>query len=164
MLSLFSPFSPSVLHSSPLSYVLHSSPLSFVDFLVVVGLTVGLGFGLGGFRFVRGFGFCSRRRSGLQFAVGGFAVLSLCRSGCGLISGFQRGDFARGGLRFLPRCRSGLISAWAWDCDPGMGLPCLGSPWVCCGYGLPWVLGEHNEENRNEEREKRNEEREKKLK
>jgi hypothetical protein len=35
------------------------------------------------------------------------------------------------------------------------GLPCLGSP---------WVLGEHSEENRNEEREKRNEEREKKLK
>ena len=51
----------------------------------------------------------------------------------------------------------------------GVGLPCLGSPWVCRAwarrrYGLPWVLGEHSEENRNEEREKRNEEREKKLK
>jgi hypothetical protein len=33
------------------------------------------------------------------------------------------------------------------------------------GLGLPWVLGEHSEEeNRNEEREKRNEEREKKVK
>ena len=150
MLSLFSPFSPSILRSSPLSYVLHSSPLSFVDFLVVVGLTVGLGFGLGELQFVRGFGFWSRRRSGLRFAV-----LSLCRSGCGLISG------------------------WAWVCRawarrgfavPGfaVGLLCLSSPgvchgsWVCHGFGLavgmglPWVLGEHSEEeNRNEEREKK---------
>jgi hypothetical protein len=115
VLSLFSPFSPSVLHSSPLSYVLHSSPLSFVDFLVVVGLTVGLGFGLGGLWFVRGFGFWSRRRSGLRFAPGGLGFLSRCRSGCGLISG------------------------WVWV------------------LGLPWVLGEHSEEeNRNEEREKNN--------
>jgi hypothetical protein len=59
VLSLFSPFSPSVLYSSP---------LSFVDFLVVVGLMVGLGFGLGGLGFVRGFGFWSRRRSGFRFA------------------------------------------------------------------------------------------------
>uniref|UniRef100_A0A2N9FVY8 LysM domain-containing protein n=1 Tax=Fagus sylvatica TaxID=28930 RepID=A0A2N9FVY8_FAGSY len=121
VLSLFSPFSPSILHSSPLSYVLHSSPLSFVDFLVVVGLTVGLGFGLGGLRFVRGFGFWSRRRSGLRFAVGGFAVLSLCRSGCavGLGCGWVcRGSWVCrgcgcgcGGLRF------GLgvvVEPWVW--------------------------------------------------
>ena len=37
------------------------------------------------------------------------------RSGRGLILP-ARGDFARGGLRFLSRCRSGcdLISAWVW--------------------------------------------------
>jgi hypothetical protein len=51
-----------------------------------------------------------------------------------------------------------------------------GLAWVCRDWarrgfavprfavGLPWVLGEHSEENRNEEREMRNEEREKKLK
>ena len=115
MLSLFSPFSSSVLHSSP---------LSFVDFLGVIRLTVGLGIGLGRLRFVRGFGFWSRRRSGLQFAPGGLGFLSRCRSRCGLISGWAwvdlrlpaRGDFAWGGLGFLSRCRSecGLISAWAW--------------------------------------------------
>jgi hypothetical protein len=44
------------------------------------------------------------------------------RSGRGLILP-ARGDFARGGLRFLSRCRSGcgLISAWAWVCDLGVG-------------------------------------------
>jgi hypothetical protein len=57
----------------------------------------------------------------------------------------------------------------------GFGLPwvcrgiAVGLPWGChgvaVGLGLPWVLGEHSEEeeeNKNEEREKRNEEREKK--
>ena len=56
---------------------------------------MGLGFGLGELGFVRGFGFWSRRRSGLRFA--------------------------RGGLGFLSRCQSGLISAWAWVCDPSVG-------------------------------------------
>uniref|UniRef100_A0A2N9IDE3 Uncharacterized protein n=1 Tax=Fagus sylvatica TaxID=28930 RepID=A0A2N9IDE3_FAGSY len=73
---------------------------------------MGLGFGLGGLRFVRGFGFWSRRRSGLRFAPGGLRFLSRCRSGCGLISGWAwvdlglpaQGDFARGGLGFLSRC------------------------------------------------------------
>ncbi len=45
----------------------------------------------------------------------------------------------------------------------------VGLPWGChgvaVGLGLPWVLGEHSEEEeekKNEEREKENEEREKK--
>jgi hypothetical protein len=43
-----------------------------------------------------------------------------------------------------------LVSAWWWSRGFAVGL------------GLPWVLGEHREEeNRNEEREKKNEEREK---
>jgi hypothetical protein len=109
VLSLFSPFSPSILHNSAISYVLHSSPLSFVDFLVVVGLTVGLGFGLGGLRFVRGFGFWSRRRSGLRFAVGGFAVLSLCRSGCAV--GLGCGWVCRGSWVC---CGLGLPWVWVW--------------------------------------------------
>uniref|UniRef100_A0A2N9HPB1 Transmembrane protein n=1 Tax=Fagus sylvatica TaxID=28930 RepID=A0A2N9HPB1_FAGSY len=140
VLSLFSPFSPSILHSSPLSYVLHSSPLSFVDFLVVVGLTVGLGFGLGGLRFVRGFGFWSRRRSGLRFAVGGFAVLSLCRSGCAVGLGFAVGlglpwvGFAVGVGVVVVGCV--LVSAWWWS--RGCGCGCGG----CFGLGVvvePWV-------------------------
>jgi hypothetical protein len=65
---------------------------------------VGLGFGLGGLRFVRrGFGFWSRRRSGLRFARGRLGFLSRCRSGCGrgLISGFQHGVILLGvGLGF----------------------------------------------------------------
>ena len=61
-----------------------------------------------------GLGFWSRRQSGLGFARRGFEFWSRRRSGLG---------FARGGLGFLSRCRygCGLISAWAWVCDPGVG-------------------------------------------
>ena len=88
------------------------------------------------------------------------------RSGRGLILP-ARGDFAQGGVRFLSRrgggAGCGLISGlpWVWVC----------LSWGCRGFGvsvgLPWVLGEHSEEeeeNKNEEREKRNKEREKKIK
>ena len=114
------PFSPlcslSFLRSLPL-FSIASSPLSFVDFLVVVGLIFwwwlgwqwawvdgGLGFVRGfRFRFVRGFRFWSRRRSGLRFAVGGFAVLYglpwlgwawVCRDWAG--RGFAMGMGCRG--------------------------------------------------------------------
>ena len=49
--------------------------------------------------------------------------------------------------------------------DLGFGLLGVGLGFCFGAVGLPWVLGEHSEEeNRNEEREKRNEEREKKVK
>jgi hypothetical protein len=79
------------------------------------GLFVGLGFGLGGV-----WALVCR---GWVFRVVSVPIW------CGLISGWAwvdlglpaRGDFARGGLRFLPQCRSGLISAWV-DLSVGVGL------------------------------------------
>ncbi len=69
---------------------------------------MGLGFGLGGLRFVRGFGFWSRRRSGLRFAVGGFAV------GLGLPwVGFAVGV----GVVVVVV----LVSAWWWSRGCGCG-------------------------------------------
>uniref|UniRef100_A0A2N9IFV0 Uncharacterized protein n=1 Tax=Fagus sylvatica TaxID=28930 RepID=A0A2N9IFV0_FAGSY len=135
--------------------VLHSSPLSSVDFLVAFGLTVGLGFGLGadldlGFLLVGlgfglgadlGFGLLG---VGLGFCLGADLGVGL-RSGRGLILP-ARGDFARGGLRFLSRCRSGcgLISAWAWVYCGGLrfGLGWWWSRGCGCGCGgLRFGLG-----------------------
>jgi hypothetical protein len=72
--------------------------------------------------------------------------------------GFGVGSSSRGS----PVCRGFEV---------GLGFVCRGFGFVCrgvvVGLGLPWVLGEHSEEeeeNKNEEREKRNEEREKKVK
>ena len=109
--SHFSPFSslcsPSILRSLPLFSialvtfsVLHSS---LSPLLISGGVWVD-----------GGLGFWSRRQSGLGFARRGFEFWSRRRSGLG---------FARGGLGFLSRCRygCGLILAWAWVCDPGVG-------------------------------------------
>ena len=68
------------------------------------------------------------------------------RSGHGLILS-ARGDFARGELWFLSRCRSGcgLISAWAWV---DLGLPARGDfvtvsgNFLLCPVFVKAVLGE----------------------
>jgi hypothetical protein len=170
VLSLFSPFSPSVLHNSP---------LSFVDFLVVVGLTVGLGFGLDGLRFVRGLGFWSRRTSVCSWVwvlVSAAIWASVCRGWvCRVVSvpiwvwvdlgvgfamgmglpwvGFAVGWVCRGygfavglGLPWVGFA-VGMGLPWVWVCR-GLGLPCLGSPWVCRAWvrhgfavGLGFAVG-----------------------
>ena len=80
--------------------------------------------------------------------------------------GFSGGVWVDSELGFWSRRGGGAVGLGF-----GVGSSSRGSP-VCRGFvvglglfvvGLPWVLGEHSEEeNKNEEREKRNEEREKK--
>jgi hypothetical protein len=92
-----------------------------------------------------GLGFWSRRGDG---AVGlGFGVGSSSR-GSSVCCGFEVG------LGFWISARWWAVGLpWVWGCRGSLGL-------FAVGLGLPWVLGEHNEEeeeNKNEEREKKSE-------
>jgi hypothetical protein len=149
----------------------------------VCSLTVsGLGFS-GGFWVDDGLGFWSRRGDGavgLGFGVGLHPVGHRFAVGLRWVLGFGLGVVVEPwvlglawalhpvGHRFAVGLRWVLGfgsrrggGPWVWVCR-GFGFVCHG---VAVGLGLPWVLGEHSEEeeeNKNEEREKRNEEREKK--
>jgi hypothetical protein len=113
---------------------------------------VGLGFGVGlhpvGHRWSRG---SSSRGSpvcrGFEVGLGFWS-----RRGGGAVGlGFGVGSSSRGSSV----CRGFEVDLGFW----------ISARWWVVGLGLPWVLGEHSEEeeeNKNEEREKRNEEREKK--